>query len=149
LIYLVHHAVALDSAVDPQRPLSAEGRAHAARLAAEAAARGVRPAVIWHSGKLRARQTADALRIACHPSAELSAIRGLQPTDPPEWIRDRLTGEEREVMLVGHFPSLPRVLHALVTGSLDGGSAAFPIHGAVALEPEGTLWVVRWEIGRV
>jgi phosphohistidine phosphatase len=148
MIYLVHHAAALDSDVDPQRPLSTEGRAHAARLAADAAARGVRPHVIWHSGKLRARQTADAFRSTCNPSAQFSAIRGLQPTDPVEWIRDRVAGEERELMLVGHFPSLPRILHALVTGSADGGAADFPLHGAVALEQDGALWLVRWEMGR-
>jgi phosphohistidine phosphatase len=148
MIYLVHHAAALDADVDAQRPLSPEGRVHAARLAADAAARGVRPDVIWHSGKLRARQTADAFRSACNPSAELSAIRGLQPSDPPEWIRDRVTGEDREIMLVGHFPSLPRILHALVTGANDGGSDDFPLHGVVALEPDGKLWKPTWESGR-
>jgi phosphohistidine phosphatase len=148
MIYLVHHADALDSDVDAQRPLSTEGRAHAARLARDVAAHGVRPHVIWHSGKLRARQTADVFRSACNPSAELSAIRGLQPTDPAEWIRDHVSGEEREVMLVGHFPSLPRILHTLVTGTDDGGAADFPLHGAVALELDGALWVVRWEMGR-
>jgi phosphohistidine phosphatase len=149
MIYLVHHAAALDSDVDPQRPLSPEGCAHVAHLAADVAARGVRPQVIWHSGKLRARQTADAFRSACNPSAEFSAIRGLQPSDPAEWIRERVSDEEREVMLVGHFPSLPRILHALVTGLADAGADDFPLHGAVALEPHGALWVVRWEMGRV
>jgi phosphohistidine phosphatase len=148
MILLVHHAAALDGAVDAQRPLSLEGRAHATRLAMDAASRGVRPDVIWHSGKVRARQTAEAFRSVCNPSAEFAAIRGLQPTDPPEWIRDRLTGEERDTMLVGHFPSLPRILHTLVTGSFDDASADFPQHGAVALEKDGELWVVRWEISR-
>ena len=148
MIYLVHHADAVDAAVEAQRPLSPQGRAHAARLAAEIAGRGVRPDVIWHSGKLRARQTADAFRSACNPSAELAAIRGLQPGDPPEWICDRVTGDDRELMLVGHFPSLPRILHALVTGLRDGEADDFPLHGVVALEPEGSLWTVRWEAGR-
>jgi phosphohistidine phosphatase len=149
VIYLVHHAAALDADVDPERPLSPEGRAHATSLAVDAAGRGVRPDVIWHSGKLRARQTADAFRSACNPLAEFSAIRGLQPTDPPTWIRDRVTGDERTLMLVGHFPSLPRILHVLVTGSMDGGSGDFPLHGVVALEPRDGLWVVTWEAGRI
>jgi len=145
VLLLVHHSDALDSDVDPQRPLSPAGRARAARLATDACARGVRPEVIWHSGKLRARQTAEAFRSACNPSAELSAIRGLQPADPPEWIRDRVAGDQRQLMLVGHFPSLPRILHLLLTGSVDGVSD-FPIHGAVALEEDGGLWVVKWSM---
>ena len=146
MIYLLHHAEAVDPSVDPQRPLSPDGRAHAARLGADAAARDVRPEVIWHSGKLRARQTADALRSACNPSAEFSAIRGLQPTDPPEWIRDRLLGDEREILVTGHFPSLPRILHLLLTGASDGGAEGFPLQGLVALERHEDVWIVKWRL---
>jgi phosphohistidine phosphatase len=143
VIYLVHHADAVGPEIDPQRPLSEQGRAHADSLATRALERGVRPESIWHSGKLRARQTAEAFRRACNPLAEFSAIRGLQPDDPPSWIGDRLTDEARSVMLVGHMPSLPRVLAWLVTGS-DRESADFPLHGLVALDPQGPRWVERW-----
>jgi phosphohistidine phosphatase len=143
MIVLVHHADAVGPDVDPQRPLSAAGRAHAERLARDVAAKGVRPAAIWHSGKLRARQTAEAFLRNCNPMAEFSAIRGLQPTDPPEWIRDRLVGESRAVMLVGHMPSLPRILHMLIHEPDDGGRE-FPQHGAVALGAEGDNWRVVW-----
>src|SRR4051812_10061767 len=129
MVFLVHHAEAVDSDVDPQRPLSADGRTHAAALAARVAARGVRPAAIWHSGKLRAGKPAEPFLLTCNPSAEFAAIRGLQPTDPPDWIRDRLVGETRDVMCVGHFPSMPRIFHLLVTGTNDGSAADFPQHG--------------------
>lgn len=145
MLYLVHHADAVGPDVDAQRPLSEAGRSHAGQLAAEAARRGVKPDVVWHSGKLRARQTAEAFWRACNPLAELAAIRGLQPTDPPEWIRDRVAGEARDVMLVGHFPNLPRLLHLLTTGAADDASAEFPAHGIVALEAlEVPRWVERW-----
>jgi phosphohistidine phosphatase len=145
VIYLVHHADAVGPEVDPQRPLSLAGRSHAEALAGEAAARGVKPVIIWHSGKLRARQTAEPFLRLCNPLAEFSAIRGLQPMDPPEWIRDLVTGGEREVMLVGHMPNLPRVLTLLTTGS-ESPLVGFPLHGAIALEPSGERWVERWRI---
>ena len=63
---------------------------------------------VWHSGKLRARQTAEALWRACNPLAEFAAIRGLQPDDPPNEIITLLAGETRDVMLVGHLPRTPR-----------------------------------------
>lgn len=143
MIYLVHHAEAAGPEVDPQRPLTAAGRMHVDRLAAEAANRGVRPAVIWHSGKLRARQTAESLWRACNPLAEFSAIRGLQPGDPPEWIRDLVTGQERDVMLVGHMPSLPAI-HQLLLGSRAEDAATFPLHGLVALERAEGTWRECW-----
>lgn len=148
MIFLVHHADAVGPDVDPQRPLSTAGLQHATRLAAEAASRGVKPAAVWHSGKLRARQTAEAMWRACNPLAELAAVRGLQPTDPPDEIEARLAGETRDVMIVGHMPSLPRILDVL-SGRRDHETGAeFPLHGIVALEPKGTLWVEKWRAGK-
>ena len=141
MVYLVHHAEAVEPDVDPQRPLTAAGREHAERLAEEAARRQVKPAVIWHSGKLRARQTAEAFRRLCNPLAEFSAVRGLQPTDPVEWIRERLLGENRDVMLVGHMPHLPRLYESLIREP-----SSFPMHGLVAIEWDGAEGKVGWRI---
>jgi phosphohistidine phosphatase len=145
-VFLVHHADAVGPEVDPQRPLSSAGLAHAERLAADAAARGLKPQIIWHSGKLRARQTAEAFWRRLNPLAVFAAQRGLQPTDPPQTIRDLLAAENQDVLLVGHFPSLPRVL-ALLTENSEDASVSFPQHGLVALERTGNLWkeIFRFE----
>jgi phosphohistidine phosphatase len=145
IVYLVHHGDAVGPDVDPQRPLSAHGRAHVEQLAAKAAGRGARPAIVWHSGKLRAKQTAEAFWRACNPLAELSATRDLQPDDPPQRIAERLRGEERDVLIAGHFPHLPRLLMRL-TSSND--ERAFPPHGVVALQSEddGESWKEVWRL---
>ena len=143
-LFLVHHGEAVDEAIDPQRPLSPAGRTTVERLAAEAAARGARPAVVWHSGKLRAKQTAHAFWTACNALAEFAATRDLQPGDPPVRVRERLYGETRDILLAGHFPHLPR-LRALLAG---GREDDFPQHGVVALvsEDEGVTWKEVWRL---
>src|SRR5262245_55172470 len=146
MIYLVHHADALPPSVDAQRPLSGFGRAQADLLASRAAARGVAPAVIWHSGKLRARQTAEAFLRACNPLAEFCAIRGMQPADPPAWIGGHVVRVGREVMLVGHMPHLPPLLTLLVTGSEDA-LLEFPQHGLIAIEIAAGKAEERWRLG--
>ena len=145
-LYLVHHGEAVGPEVDPRRPLSAAGRTEVERIAAQAAALGARPALVWHSGKLRAKQTAEAFWRACNALAELSASRDLQPDDPPQWMRDRLRAEGRDILIAGHFPYLPRLLALLVTGGEAG--VLFPEHGVVALETldEGETWQERWRI---
>jgi phosphohistidine phosphatase len=141
-LHLVHHAEALPPEIDPQRPLAPDGLERADRLARAAAARGVRPEIIWHSGKLRARQTAEAFRRHCNPLATFSAQRGLQPDDPPEIVRDLLSSAEAgELLVVGHFPHLER-LRAL----LDPAGAGFPAHGLVTLEGEGPIWRELWRL---
>ena len=140
-LVLVHHGDAVGPEVDPRRPLSTWGREAVDRLAADAATRGVKPAVVWHSGKLRAKETAEAFWRACNPFAEFSAARDLQPEDPPEWIRDRLRGESRDVLIAGHYPHLPRLLTVLLQST-----AAFPQNGVVALvsHDDGETFSEEW-----
>ena len=145
MVVLVHHGDALPPLVDAMRPLSAPGRAAADRLAREAAGRGVHPDVIWHSGKLRARQTAELFRRHGNPMAACVAVRGLQPGDPPEWIRDQLSGDERRIMVVGHMPHLPRLLQLLLVRT-DDRSQEFPLHGVVVLERSRGGWRELWRL---
>ena len=142
MLFLVHHADAVDVTVDPQRPLSSAGRSHAERLAATARDRGAAPAAIWHSGKLRARQTAEPFLRLCNPMAEFAAVRDLQPEDPPEWIQHVVEAEVRDIMLVGHMPHIARLLALLTARS--GGTGAYPAHGLVALERRNDGWVEAW-----
>lgn len=146
-LFLVHHGDAVDPGVDTRRRLSERGREEVARAAGEAAARGARPDVVWHSGKLRARQTAEAFWRACNPLAECSATRDLQPDDPPEWVRDRLRGETRDVLIAGHYPHLSRLL-MLLLGAGGDRIADFPPHGVVALvsDDDGETWTEAWRL---
>jgi phosphohistidine phosphatase len=145
-VFLVHHGVAVSAEEDARRPLSAVGLANAARVAAKAAALGAKPLAVWHSGKLRARQTAQEFWRACNPLAEFSASKDLQPDDPPQWMRDRLRAESRDIAIAGHFPHLPRLLSLLTSGGEAG--ADFPINGVVALvtEDKGETWREFWRI---
>jgi phosphohistidine phosphatase len=148
MVVLVHHGEAVSPAVDPSRPLSGRGLGEVTRLAERAAAHGVKPDVVWHSGKLRARQTAEAFWRICNPLATFSATRNLQPDDPPAWMRDQLIGETRTLVVVGHMPHMPRLLRLLVTGDADAPDVQFPQHGCVALEPDGERWKEVWRIDR-
>ncbi len=146
-LVIVHHGDAVGPEIDLRRPLSPWGREAVERLAAEAASRGVKPAVIWHSGKLRAKETAEAFWRACNPFAEFAATRDLQPGDSPEWMRDRLRGESRDILIAGHYPHLPSLV-ALLLAAAPGEAAPFPQHGVVALttEDEGETWRELWRL---
>jgi len=146
LVYLVHHAPALGPKEDPQQPLSPVGRATADDLARAAAKRGVHPDAIWHSGKLRARQTAEAFWRACNPLAAFTAVRNLQPADPPEWMRDQLLAEDAPVLLVGHMPHLARLLRVMVGESSESPASEFPPHGMVCLSRSASIWTERWRL---
>ena len=127
--FLVHHADAVGPEVDTQRPLSALGHRQAEWVASFIRDRGVAPAAIWHSGKLRSKQTAEACLRICSPFADFRMIRGLRSDDPPVWLQQELGAETRDVLLVGHMPHIAGLAHALAPES-----AAFPAHGVVIFE---------------
>jgi phosphohistidine phosphatase len=138
---LVHHADAVGPHVDPQRPLSTIGQQQANQLAEAIALRGISPRAIWHSGKLRSRQTAETMLRICSPFADFRMVRGLRSEDPVEWMRADLLAEDRDVLLVGHMPHIARLARALVPDS-----AEFPLHGVIAFEREGLAWKEIWRL---
>ncbi len=146
MLCLVHHGHAMGPEVDAMRPLTERGREAVAQVAEAARQQGVRPDVVWHSGKLRARQTAETFWRVCNPLATFAAARGLQPEDPPVWMRDQLASDPRSILIVGHMPHLPKLLHALRGEHPALPAFDFPLHGCVALEAEGTAWKELWRI---
>ncbi len=145
-VVLVHHAEAVGPEVDTRRPLSARGRAGAAALARLAAERGITPRAVWHSGKLRARETAGEFLDACNPLAMFTAMRGLQPTDPVETALDAVRRTSDDLVIVGHLPHLPRLLRRLVGEDEDQGPTSLPLHGMVVLvsNDNGLTWRETW-----
>ncbi|GIS97858.1 MAG: hypothetical protein CM1200mP25_0950 [Acidobacteriota bacterium] len=62
---------------------------------------------------------------ACNPAAQFVMVRGLQPADPSDIVADRLGGEQREIMLIGHMPNPPRLLDDLLDESGQNGVKIF------------------------
>ena len=146
MLLLVHHGDAVGPDIDPMRPLSRAGLVASTALASSAAARGVKPGLVWHSGKNRALQTAQLFSAACNPQAGFKAVRGLLPGDPPRWMRDQLLGETRSILLVGHMPHLPGLLSLLRGAPSDSGAPDFPLNGCVALAANGDVWAEVWRL---
>ena len=150
-IYLMQHAQAVREEVDLQRPLSDEGRAAIGRVAARVARLGLPIEQVYHSGKLRARQTAEALAGALSRQPQVLARHDLNPKDSPaplaRWLRDEAqkTGAG-ELVVVGHLPVLDKLASLLVTGDENAGVIAFQYAGLVALSPKegGKLFAVKW-----
>jgi len=120
---MLRHAEAEERAAsgqDEDRGLTAAGLAQAKAVARGIAAVAPAVKVILTSPYLRARQTAEPVAQALGLSG-IRPSRALEPGSEPEAILAELedTGEE-SVLLVGHAPTLGRLLGRLVTGSSDG-----------------------------
>jgi phosphohistidine phosphatase len=146
-LYLIQHAEARRAEDDPNRPLTEKGWADARRVAAHLVGRGaVRVQRVIHSGKLRARQTAEVWAEHLGPREIISAD-GLDPAvDPTTWA-DRLQQTTEDTMLVGHLPHLERLVSRLLVGDSGRRVVVFRNAGVVCLERgDDGSWVVRWSL---
>ncbi len=143
-VYLVQHAEAMSEERDPDRPLSKIGRQHAEMMADLAAKLDIEVQQIRHSGKTRAKQTAEILGNALSPVGGVMAFPGLGPVDDVKPIAETLDETPNPLMLVGHLPSMERLTGQLVTGDADLPVVAFINAGIVCLERRREGWQVNW-----
>jgi phosphohistidine phosphatase len=140
-LYLVQHGQAKPENEDPQRPLTGQGADDVARVATRAVGQlAVRVSRVVHSGKTRARQTAELWGGLL--DADVEEADALLPNDDPTIWAERLGPETADLMLVGHLPHLARLAGMLLTGVSGHSVIAFRPGGLVGLERADTGWLV-------
>jgi phosphohistidine phosphatase len=153
ILYLVQHGKAVDKKVDPDRPLTQEGAEEVETVARFLAGRGLDIAEVWHSGKTRARQTAERLAKQVAPKTPIVAREGLAPDDEVRPLAKALRKQEADIAIVGHLPFLSRLASALLAGDEAAEIVRFRNAGVVCLERDGdgrwhVVWVVTPELAR-
>lgn len=139
-LYLVRHATPLSEEIDPERHLSDQGHMEARKSAEKL--KHIRPTRIYHSGKARARQTAEAFSEAT--GAPFEKADGLKPNDDPSvWALKLRTASAPEVMLVGHLPFMARLVGLLVKGDPEDLLMDFAPATVAMLESKGNTWELK------
>jgi phosphohistidine phosphatase len=148
LVTLIRHAHALDGEDDARRPLSRRGRQQVRALADFLrSSAAFQPDAIWHSGLVRAEETAALLRRRLKLKAPCAPAPGLAPEDAPHAAAARIdaAGHDR-LAVVGHEPHLSGLASLLVTGRAVPPVFAMKKCAALTLEGGGRHWIVRWHV---
>jgi phosphohistidine phosphatase len=146
-LYLVQHGDAVPERLDPERPLSAAGRQDVEAVARLLARNGIRAERLAHSGKLRARQTAELLAAALAPGMVPETMTGLNPNDPVEPVAQSIAEWTSDVMLVGHLPFMGKLVAHLIAGDERKLVVAFVPGTVVCLERgEAGRWAIMWMV---
>jgi phosphohistidine phosphatase len=144
--YLVRHGEAVSQPIDGQRPLTPAGRHDVEGLGRAAAARNVRPRKIFHSGLLRAQQTAELLSQSLGGLEEIRELDGLRPDDHPVLARAELESSTVSLMLVGHLPHMSRLASCLVAGDPERRVVEFAPATMVCLSYDDIRWKLLWKL---
>jgi len=141
-LYLVQHGVPVSEDTDPKRPLSEQGIADVTRMAEFL--KDIKVSTIYHSGKDRARQTAEIL--SKHSGITPKEEKDLKPMDDPRVWMKRLKEMNEDTMLVGHLPFMGYLASLLLTGDQDSLIVAFKQGSVVCLRKESGVWTLQWMV---
>lgn len=146
-LYLIQHAKAEAKPGESERTLTEEGIAELLKIASflKIHAR-VSPHTIFHSAKIRARQTADILAEQITPKHITEVPTGLAPMDDvSEWI-DKANQLNEDSMIVGHMPHLSKLATTLLERRDDKMSVSFKNSGVICLLREDGNWTLLWAV---
>ena len=145
-LYLVQHGEAKPEVEDPERPLTDRGMDEVNKVASAARRLNIQPSKLFHSDRLRARQTAARIAEGLgFPGEIIQEARGLHPTDNiGPWI-ERIQKASEDLMIVGHLPFLERLASFLLCGDGSTRLILFRHGGIVCLvQKEDKAWAVGW-----
>jgi len=145
-LYLVRHGEARLGGTDDARGLSDRGRADIEKTARFAALAGVKVGRILHSGKLRAKETAEAMAAQLKPDDGVAETDLLDPTADPWGWGTRVADMEEDLMLVGHLPYMECLVALLVAGDAGARVVDITTGAVVSLKREEGVWFIRWMV---
>ena len=141
IMYFVQHGLPIPRAVDPNRPLSVDGRKEVERISSHLRKMGITVKKVCHSGKTRAKETAQifADQIGDGNVCELS---GMNPNDSAIEFAGVLKVDD--AMYVGHKPHMGKLVSYLTTGDEEADVVRFTNGGVVCVEKDSASCHIEW-----
>jgi len=133
---------------DGEEPaLTARGESEVNKIGAVLSSKKIQLDQIYHSGKLRARQTAEIVDSHLSGDIPINKKEGLKPNDPVSVIADKLSDESRNILVVGHLPFMAKLTSHLMAKTESDSTLSFRTASVACLEDtDSTGWSLVWFI---
>lgn len=141
----MQHGKPVSKEEDPDRPLSDQGKKDVEKIASFLQKYGLVIEDIFHSGKTRARQTAEIMSSRLNPRVKPQKMDGLSPLDDVKEMANRIEKNEKDLLVAGHLPNLAKLTSLLIAGDESIPVVGFQQGGVVCLERgEERNWAIAW-----
>jgi phosphohistidine phosphatase len=148
LLYLVRHGEAQSEPADPSQSLSERGLRDVQKMAVHLAGLNLPIDSIFHSRKMRAKQTALVFAEFLKPREGIQETEDLAPLDDPSVWEQRLRDRDMDIMLVSHLPYLPKLFSLLTCSFIDDSTITFGNASVACLKKQNNgSWLLRWMLG--
>ena len=125
-LYILQHGEAVPKEIDPERPLSERGNRDIRILALHMQNMDVQLGHVFHSGKLRAEQSARLIAESLSPEIQPIKTEGLNPNDDPTMIIGDIEQMNENILIASHMPFVSRLCSTLLTGTTEAEFASVP-----------------------
>ena len=144
-VFLSQHGKSTSKDIDPSRGLTDEGATEVKHVASLLRQGRIHVASIQHSGKNRARQTAELFAMAVNPVEGVLACNGLDPLDDATLFAKKLDASADQ-MYVGHQPFMQRLVSYLITDNPERPVVEFQNGGVVCMDfdSDNKCWIIKW-----
>ncbi|MBN1494165.1 phosphohistidine phosphatase SixA [Candidatus Peregrinibacteria bacterium] len=115
-LFLVRHGEYIPESVNPDKPLSDKGKSDIKQIGQQLKNNGYVVEEIFHSGKLRAKQTAEILAEYVLKTDKISQQEGLNPNDEVKPWAEKIASINHDLMIVGHLPFMQSLSGLLLEG---------------------------------
>ena len=144
-LYLVQHGESLEKEINPERPLSPKGTEDIKILAEFLSIRIPVVSTIFHSGKLRAKQTAELMALKITNKNGVQKLLGIEPTDFIAPIAYEIESWDEDTIVAGHLPFMAKLVSKLTTGDEAVSTVAYEPGSIVCLEKvTEKKWLILW-----
>ena len=140
-IYLVQHGKALSEEIEKRKPLSKIGKLETEGIASHLKKQGIVVNKVYHSGKLRAKETADIFsKYLC--DGTIHQIQGINPNDDVKEFIQKINDED--LMFVGHLPFMEKAVSLLVANDKTAQVLKFKNSSVVCIEKDEDNYCISW-----
>lgn len=140
-VYLVRHGSYNNPAKDPEKHLSMVGKEDVIELGKYLYENSHIPVSIFHSGIIRAHETANLLATELKLDTP-KEIENLKPSSPVQYWGDKLNDMEEDVMFVGHMPYMSILVEYLTNNEVIH---SFEPPEVICLERQSKgIWKMLW-----
>ena len=146
-VFLSQHGKSASKQVDPKRGLTEQGAAEVKHVASLLQQGHVQVAGFQHSGKDRARQTAELFAAVLNPAQSVMDCEGINPLDDVTAFAKRLDATANQ-MYVGHLPFMQRLVSYVTIGDPEREVIEFQNGGVICLDYDfdNRYWLIKWHL---
>lgn len=149
-LYIARHGEAVEDTIDPERPLTANGRRQLENLSSLIKQQGHLVQQVFHSKKLRTLQTATILGNAISPGTKLQLLPAANPGSSVEVLVEEIGLLDKDTLIVSHMPLVAMLVSQLLTGDVRTLAVKFTPGTIFCLEKTYGPWILTWlETGSV